>query len=302
MNLQDPAMTALTHEFTETLPGTPERVFAALTDETELRQWFTEHAEIDLQPGGAFRFWGRHTVGTPPRWEAKQKVLKVEAPRLLSFSWPLHGAESEVTLELAKDADESDGPRTLVKGRHHFPEAPAVDRPLDLIDDLWRNALANLRGYLTSGVEGVSLLDYSDAVPRIRQSVLIDAPRYKVFHALIDPAALEKWIAAKAVVEPHDEGRYSYGWQYEVRGRQVEGGPTRILEVVENQKLVTDWPDWRGDTSLPPQRVTWVLESIGEQTRVTMIHGPFQRAADLSDYPLGWRHFLASLKKAVESA
>ena len=166
---------------------------------------------------------------------------------------------------------------------------------------MWRNALANLRAYVSGG-SGVCLPDYSDAVPRIRHLIHIDAPRYKVFHALIDPATLNKWIASNAVVEPDEDGRYSYGWSYDVRGRKVEGGPTRILEVVENSKLVTDWPDWRGDPHVPPQRVSWILEAIGDQTRVTLIHEPFERTADLSDYPQGWAQFLSQLKNQVESA
>ncbi len=166
---------------------------------------------------------------------------------------------------------------------------------------MWRNSLANLRAHLAGG-EGVCRPDYSEPVPRIRHTISIDAPRFKVFHALIDPQALEKWIATKATVEPHDAGRYSYGWKYDVNGREVAGGPTKILEVVENSKLVTDWPDWRGDTSRPAQRVTWTLEAIGDQTRVTVIHDRFERPADLSDYPQGWLHFLSLLKKSVESA
>ncbi len=61
-------MTSLTHEFTASLPVTPERAFAALTDESELTRWFAEQADVDLREGGSFRFWGRHTCGAPARW------------------------------------------------------------------------------------------------------------------------------------------------------------------------------------------------------------------------------------------
>ena len=160
--------------------------------------------------------------------------------------------------------------------------------------------LANLRAHL--GGSGVCLPDFSDPQPRLRQTILIGASRHEVFEALLNPDILNKWIAANAVVEPRVVGgRYSFGWKYDVRGTEVEGGPTRILELVENTKLVTDWPNWRGDPHLPTQRLTWLLEAIGDQTRVTLIHEPFERVTDFSDYPQGWAHFLGQLKRRVES-
>jgi uncharacterized protein YndB with AHSA1/START domain len=294
-------MAALTHEFTETLPGTRERVFSALTDEAELARWFAEHVEVELQTGGEYRFWGKHTYCAPTRAQSAQKVIRVEPPSLLVFSWNLEGADSEVTLELTNDPSATDGASTVLKGRHHFPSAPEVSRPLDLVDDLWRIVRSNLRAHLAGGT-GVCMPDFSDPTPRIRQSILINADRDRVFRALVDPTILNKWIAANATVEPHVDGRYNYGWKYEVRGRQVEGGPTRILELVEDTKLVTDWPDWRGDPDRPAQRVTWLLEGIGDQTRLTLIHEPFERTADLSDYLPGWADFLGKLKSQVESA
>lgn len=293
-------MAALTHEFTETLSEPRDRVFRAFTDEAELTCWFAEHVEVELQPGGEYRFWGKHTQGAPTRSQAGQKVVRVEPPKLLVFSWPLAGVDSEVSLEFVEEASAKDGPATVLKGRHHFAVAPDVPRPLDLVDDLWRMTLANLRAHLGGG-DGISRADFSDPITRIRQTILINAPRDKIFASLLDPAFLNAWLGAEAVVEPHVAGRYSYGWKYDVRGKQVEGGPTKILELVEDTKLVTDWPNWRGDPDLPAQRVTWLLESVGEQTRVILIHEPFERTADVSDYPQGWAYFLAGLKSKTEA-
>ncbi|HEU4627103.1 MAG TPA: SRPBCC family protein [Steroidobacteraceae bacterium] len=325
-------MSPLTHEFTATLRAPRDRVFRALTDETELRRWFAEHAHIEPRAGGDYRFWGIHTYGAPSRADATQRVLRLEAPNLLAFSWTLEERESEVTLELgaaadsapsdaqaadssatdastthasatdasATDASAADASATVLKGRHHFPVAPDVPRPLDLLDDLWRLALANLRAHLEGAP--VFLQDFSAPAARLRHTVLIERPRDRVFQALLDPAVLDPWLGAQSVVEPHVGGRYSYGWKYDVRGQQVSGGPTKILELVEDTKLVTDWPNWRGDPQLPAQRVTWLFESVGEKTRVTLIHEPFERVVDVSDYPHGWADFLSALKLRLEAA
>ena len=73
-------------------------------------------------------------------------------------------------------------------------------------------------------------------------------------------------------------------------------GPTRVLEYVPNEKLVLDWPDWRGDKSVNGQKIACHLESVGQGTRVTFVHFGFDRTTDISDYPFGWVYFIGKLK------
>lgn len=254
-------MPALTHEFSETLNAPRERVFLALTDEAELCCWFAEHVEVEPHAGGEYRFWGSHTYGAPLRAQAAQKVVQIEPPRRLVFTWPLEGRDSEVTLELAEQGADA----TVLKGRHHFPDTPNVPRALDLIEDLWRMTLANLKAHL-AGDAPVCRPDFSNPIPSLRQTVLIGVPRDTVFQALLET---------------------------------IEGGPTKILERVEDTKLVTNWHDRRGDAG-PTRRVTWLLESIGEQSRVILIQEPFERTTDLSDYPQYWASVLKGLKARLE--
>ena len=86
------------HTFEMTLPGDPARVFAALTTPEPLTRWFADHVQVELREGGAFRFWGRHSYGTPSGAAATQRVTRLEPPTVLAFSWQFEGVPSEVTL------------------------------------------------------------------------------------------------------------------------------------------------------------------------------------------------------------
>ncbi|MBX3148448.1 MAG: SRPBCC domain-containing protein [Gemmatimonadales bacterium] len=283
------------HESSTQLMASPERIYRALVDGGELRAWFAEHAEIVPSLGGSYRFWGRHTLGLPGPQDADQRILRLETDRALTFSWRLLGVPTEVSIALAAVPAEpsAPGPMTSVT-LHHRGERPlGQPREKELIDDFWKLSFGNLGAHLT----GAELLrpDFGDPSPEIRYSILIDAPPAVVFQALIDPASLNRWIAAAAVVEPRVGGRFEFGWKYQIDGRDVTGGPTRILELEPDRRLVVDWPDWRGDTTVRVQRLSFELEPVGPQTRVTLVHSGFERAADISDYPFGWGHFLSQL-------
>jgi uncharacterized protein YndB with AHSA1/START domain len=292
-----------THEYRVELPAPPERVWRALTDPAELTRWFAEAVEVEPMPGGKFRFWGRHTYGAPERTRAHQRITRFEAGREIAFEWEIEGIESEVVivLEPVAAADGAAAEKTQLHLRHKFPCPPAVPYPTELIEDLWLLMLGNLTALLRG--RELALPDFTDPAPEVRVTIEVDAPRERVYRALLDPAALNAWIASGAEVEPRVGGRYRYGWKYEYAGRPVEGGPTKILELVENERVVTDWVDWRGDESRGATRVAWILESLGPgRTRVTLVHDGFSRAADVGDYPFGWGGFLRRMKRHAETA
>jgi uncharacterized protein YndB with AHSA1/START domain len=291
-------MSEWTHNFSFPMPmqAPAERLFAALTDPADLSKWFAQNVELEPREGGAFRFWGKSSYGAPTRTEAAQRFTTFEPGRRIAFTWPLHGETSEVTITVApKDEATSD-----VAVSHRFPAIPAgVPRFPHLIDDLWRLTLGNLFVFLIEGAPAI-LPDYTDDEPIVRSSIFIAAPPEKVFRALVEPTLLEKWMGGKPEVDLQPGGKYVLGWSYEVEGRTVAGGPTRIIDLVPNRRMVTDWTDWRGDPSVPQQTIAWDLEAEGAGTRVTLTHSGFLRTADISDYGMGWGHFLSQLKSTSE--
>lgn len=288
------------HEYKVSLPAAPSQVWKALTVPAELQKWFAESAHVEPRDGGAFHFWGRRTYGAPDaRSTVGQAITRFEPDRALGFRWAFDGVDSEVSIELEAEPPKDEKPQTRLLLKHSFEGKLGVSYPAELVDDLWRLTLGNLDAHLRGG-EGIVLPDYTDPSPEIRMAIVIDAPREKVFKALLDPAELNKWMAKDAQVDPRVGGVYKLGWKYEVDGREVEGGTTKILELVPNERIVLDWLDWRGDTTRPLTRIAYTLESLGPKTRVTFVHDGFSRAADISDYPFGWGHFLGQLKAAME--
>ena len=293
-------MSAWTHTYAVTLPAPPARVFAALTSPPELERWFAEHVDVDARPGGAFRSWGRYTYGAAST-PAGGSITAFEPDRRVAFEWTFDGVPSRITWTLEPDAAD----KTKMSLTHAFERRSGVAYERELVDDLWRLTLGNLDAHLRGG-DGIVRPDYTQPHAEIRLSILIDAPREKVFRALTDPDALATWFAlptgGRPIVDPRPGGVYDLGWKYEMGGKPVSAGTSRIIDIVENERLVTDWLDWRGDTSRRPHRLAWLLESVGSKTKVTLVHDGFERHADLSDYPFGWVYFLDALKSAAEGA
>lgn len=290
-------MSPLKHEFTCKLDARPTRVLDALIDASELEQWFAEHAEVEPRVGGAYRFWGKHTYGTPSRSEATQTITHFEPGRAVDFTWRIHDRDSVVSLVVEPDPENARG--SILKGVHEFANAPAIDRAKEMVDDLWRVNCGNLQAHLT-GRPGKVLIDYSDAKAKVALSIYIDAPPSAVFQALIDPDKIHQWFGVAASVDPRAGGKWHLKMEIEKDGHRVSSPPCTILEYVENERLSISWPDWRGDKSVPDQRVVWTLKPQGAGTLVDFLHDGFVRPTDVSDYPFGWRWFLSRIKAVAE--
>jgi uncharacterized protein YndB with AHSA1/START domain len=103
-----------TLKFERLLPGPIERVWKYITD-SELRgKWFAS-GNMELKKGGELHFFFFHDQFTdepdtvPEKYKnmaqghhSKGKVLEIEAPRMLKFTWDNEG---EVTITLTEEGD-----------------------------------------------------------------------------------------------------------------------------------------------------------------------------------------------------
>ena len=248
-----------------------DEAFTLVSDAAGLRKWFAEDVSIDPQVGGVFTF-----AGDGAYEPTSTTLTRYEPGRLLAWDWPAPRRRR------AGDASKS-RPRMTTRRRpaltspRAFPNSPTCRARGNWSTTSWRFHLGNLKA-LTEGGERVLLPDFGDPTLEVRQSIHIAAPRAAVFQALVDPAMLKEWtMFGKPDVDLHVGGKYSYGWVYEAGGKMIHGGPTRILELEQDVRLVTDWLDWRGDDTNNCQRITWLLEDEGDGTKLTLVHDGFVR-------------------------
>jgi uncharacterized protein YndB with AHSA1/START domain len=302
-----------------TMRATPDRVWRALTAPEALRAWFAEHADVDPRVGGAWRFWGRNSLGVPTPDAADQRIVALEPEKLLAFTWTWSGVPTRVELALEpKEWKEftlgsnpplrPNAPGCAVTVRQSFAGTLPYPRPESLADDHWRLALANLFAHL-DGAE-VSLVDHTDSDcggPEVRLSIFVAAPPAAVFRALTEPALLDRWIGSGARIDPRVGGGVDLGWSGcggpgAGEPADLAASPMKILELVPDRRFAISWPDWRGDASVPMQRVTWDLAPENSGTRVELRHTGFVRAVDRSDYFQGWSSFLEALASVAMHA
>lgn len=110
-------------------PHSPERVWRALVDPDELAAWLMP-TDFAAEVGKTFVLeTGDAHIGT-----IQGEVLEIDAPRLLRCRWTGVFGDTEVTFELAPEAD-----GTRLRVRHDGWGEPAPDR--GGFDDGWKQKL-----------------------------------------------------------------------------------------------------------------------------------------------------------------
>jgi uncharacterized protein YndB with AHSA1/START domain len=183
------------------LPAEAETVYQALTDESQVKRWLAEHAEISL-PRGVYSIWGRFLPGAPKT--PVTSLVKASPNRSLHLVWRRGEIDSPVMLELTPTKD-----TTRLMLSQETEERAECESSLS---DFWMLSFENLRRLVIQG-SGPIFCDYTAHRPgEVVVTTDIAGPPEAVFEALIDPAQLNRYIADKAVVEPHVGGKYDFGW------------------------------------------------------------------------------------------
>jgi uncharacterized protein YndB with AHSA1/START domain len=109
-----------------TLNAPVDQVWTALTDVTEMRQWYFDLKEFKPEIGFAFEFVVEHEGNT---YHHLCKITEVIPQKKIAYTWRYKGepGDSLVTFELSLD-----GEKTTVKVTHTgiktFPKTPAYAR------------------------------------------------------------------------------------------------------------------------------------------------------------------------------
>ncbi len=133
-----------------TFPLPIERVWSAITDPAEVRQWFGDQSEYDLREGGeGFLRWGDTAI--------RMQVTVLDPPHRFSYRWA-SGPESDLSVPFAKATqtlveytlEEVPGGTQLTLIESGFASQPEQEREANYADHVkgWEQEHDKLVAYL----------------------------------------------------------------------------------------------------------------------------------------------------------
>ncbi len=120
--------------------------FEALTQDSELREWFCDQAWTDVRPGGSFEVrWHRG-------YRAEGRFVDVDLPRWAAVTWQGTGEPGETRVQfLVEDAGGGEVMVTVVQSG--FGPGEEWDQAVDEAEKGWTVGLENLKSALETGID-----------------------------------------------------------------------------------------------------------------------------------------------------
>jgi uncharacterized protein YndB with AHSA1/START domain len=136
----------------------------------------------------------------------------------------------------------------------------------------------------------------------IQKSIEVDATPESAFHAISDERELQKWWVDVPKLEKSVGGAILFRFLKEnspilEKDFVIEG---EILEIIPNQKFSYTWKPV-DDPNYPNTTVTWIIESINNKTKVTVLHSGLENTKDFSHLNEGWGYFINRLGNILNS-
>ena len=134
-----------------------------------------------------------------------------------------------------------------------------------------------------------------------------DAPRERVFDALVNPKSLVKWFApndemtVEATFDPVPGGRYRVEMIHALGNRYVVAG---VYEVVDSpSRIVFTW-EWQDEAmkGLGETRVSISLSEIDGGTELALVHDGFPNEESAQGHNEGWSGCLWRLERQFQSS
>jgi len=294
-------------QFQRLLTGPLERVWAYLTESEKRGKWLAT-GEMELHEGGKVTLNFLHKdlspIQAPPPEKYRNmesghsftgKVLKVDPPRLLSFTWE---GDSEVTFELENREN-----KVLLTLTHR--KLPADKGALVSVSGGWHTHL----DILIAGLQGETPPNFWQRFTQLEErysaiydpsgetGMLIRRPVAETFEAFVNPDITTKFWFTKST------GRLEKGkeviWTWEMYN---VSSIVRVLDLVPDSSIGIDWGPEGGDRT----QARWTFTPMDDlSTFVSIVMTGFkgdetQLLKAVSDTVGGFCWVLANLKAWLE--
>lgn len=262
-----------------------EKVWKAITDREQMKEWYFDIAEFKPEVGFEFTFNGENEGRV---FVHLCKITEVVPLKKLQYSWQYEDREglSYVTFELLPE-----GENTKLKLTHEGLETFPQDR------DSKRENFVEGWTYIT----GIALKDYLEKT-KIKKQIRIAATQEKVWNVLVDPAMTKQWA------NEFSEGAYvETDWQKdsEVVWKDKDGNVGTRGKVVMNeapsklQLLFYDDATADAATPLGTYAENYTVSTKDGETLLTIEAGPLT-FAEAESFSLLWEKGLQKMKELAE--